>query len=473
LKEEILKRHKLLIEGISQYEVDFVIPYVGADIPLGIDPFLLYKSRDPKFAKLHSQVLDAFNYGVNLVRHKRFREAESHFKYPEVKEIGFGYSKTTKEGAGVGEYLTSLIIQSLNDSPDLLARGIKHIEEMQLISYGIRADRISDTIANLIKSFLIEYTQTQCGIWGIKLYSGVPVENIFDFDKGEWYDDYVDLPLSPFNEAPIIFVPRRIVRTLPWINYDDYFRSELKPYLKAQKTKREKNEKTNTYESSDVNMHKSEAAILSRRLIEKIDSYIFRKERDSSQAQPSLNYVDTSQLCPQAEALKEKLDKIKTGREEASAYQHTVLEILNYLFNPELIDGKPEVATIDGTERRDIIFTNDSDQSFWEYLRNEHSSFLIMFEIKNTTDVTNNYLAQTRTYLGDRLGRLGFIVSRNGLEESQIRKTYSIYNDSSPRIIILGLSDSDLKNMLTQKCEGKNPMEYVRTIYRNFRTSVQ
>lgn len=469
-----MQRHNLLIEGISQYEVDFVIPYVGADIRVGIDPFLLYKSRDPRFAKLHSQVLDAFNHGVNLVRQKRFREAENHFKYPEVKEIGFGYSKTTKEGAGVGEYLTSLIIQSLNDSPDLLARGIKHIEEMQLIAYGIRADRISDTIANLIKSFLIEYTQNQCAIWGIKLFTGVPVENIFDFDKGEWYDDYVDLPLSPFNDSPIIFVPRRIVRVLPWINYDDYFTSELKPYLRAQKSKRNKTgEKSNNSESSDVNMHKSEAAVLSRRLVEKIDNYVIRKENDASQAQPTLNYVDASQLCPQADALKKKLDKIKTGKDEASVYQHTVLEILNYLFNPELIDGKPEVGTIDGTERRDIIFMNDSDQSFWNYLRTEHSSFLIMFEIKNTDEVTNNYLAQTNTYLGERLGRLGFIVSRKGLKEPQVRKAYSIYNDSSPKKIILSLSDADLKAMLTQKCEGKNPMEYIRNIYRNFRQSVQ
>jgi hypothetical protein len=96
-----------------------------------------------------------------------------------------------------------------------------------------------------------------------------------------------------------------------------------------------------------------------------------------------------------------------------------------------------------------------------------------MFEIKNTDEVTNNYLAQTNTYLGERLGRLGFIVSRKGLKEPQIRKAYSIYNDSSPKKIILSLSDADLKNMLTQKCEGKNPMEYIRDIYRNFRQSVQ
>ena len=42
-----LKPNTPLLRGISQYEVDFVIPRVGVDLPLGIDPFLLFKSRDP------------------------------------------------------------------------------------------------------------------------------------------------------------------------------------------------------------------------------------------------------------------------------------------------------------------------------------------------------------------------------------------------------------------------------------------
>jgi hypothetical protein len=63
------------------------------------------------------------------------------------------------------------------------------------------------------------------------------------------------------------------------------------------------------------------------------------------------------------------------------------LEVLNYLFNPELIDGEPEVRTIDGTERRDIIFTNDSDESFWEYVRTAHDGIFLMFEAKNTDDL--------------------------------------------------------------------------------------
>lgn len=50
-----------LLIGVSQYDVDFVIPRTGIDVPVGIDPFLLYKSRDPEYRQLHNDLLKAFN----------------------------------------------------------------------------------------------------------------------------------------------------------------------------------------------------------------------------------------------------------------------------------------------------------------------------------------------------------------------------------------------------------------------------
>ena len=49
--------HLPLFKDITQSEVDFVIPRLGIDIPLGIDPFLLYKSRNPTFSQLHDIIL--------------------------------------------------------------------------------------------------------------------------------------------------------------------------------------------------------------------------------------------------------------------------------------------------------------------------------------------------------------------------------------------------------------------------------
>lgn len=151
-----------LLPGISQYEVDFVIPRVGIDLPLGIDPFLLFKSRDREYALLHKLVLDAFNAGINALRRGENAKASRIFDFPEVPEIGFGYTKSGKRGSGVGTFLSGLIIETIAGSPGLQERGVKHVEEMQLRSAGIGPDRISDVTANILKRFLLDYTKRQC-----------------------------------------------------------------------------------------------------------------------------------------------------------------------------------------------------------------------------------------------------------------------------------------------------------------------
>ena len=464
-----------LIPGVSQYDVDFVIPKVGQDIPVGIDPFLLYKSRDPVYRRLHLQLLDTFNLGITAVRGNKLNEANQIFDFPEVSAIGMGYTQGGKRGSGVGTYLAGLIIETVVGSPSLQERGIKHIEEMQLVSAGIGPDRVSDIAANILKSFLIEYTQRQCGIWGIPLKPGIPIEHIYDPSSQEWKDSYEDLPVSPIDGLPILLVPRRIVRALPWINYDDFFRTEFKAYLSAKRQTVRKTRERTTNKEGDKSAApaKQQVVTVTRSDISLVERYVKTRERQAAEARPTLDYVDTD-ACKEAEALKEKLAAIKPGREQATEYHRLVLEILNYLFNPELIDGKPEVRTIDGTERRDIIFTNDSDESFWDYVRSAHDCIFIMFEAKNTNELGLAEINQTATYLGDRIGRLGIIVTRQTPSENVQRKIFSVWNDSAgSRKIILTLSDIQLRELMDLRCKDGSPTKWMQAHYRNFRTSVQ
>ena len=196
------------------------------------------------------------------------------------------------------------------------------------------------------------------------------------------------------------------------------------------------------------------------------------KDRSSLMHMPVLN-LSADRRSAESEGFKRRIATLKAGNKDAAAYQQVVLEILDFLFNPALIDGEKEVRTVDDTERRDIVFTNDSNEPFWSDLRSRHSSAFIMFETKNVTVLENIHFNQTATYLGDRIGTLGLIVTRSPLREAQQRKAYSIYNDSHPRKVVLVLSDSDLFEMLDMKCVGDDPMRYIQKLYRAFRTSVQ
>jgi hypothetical protein len=429
----------------TQAEVDFVIPRLDQDLPLCIDPFLLYKSRDGTLRDLHGQLVRLFNNSIVLFREGRRGEMDELIDFPEASEIGF---------------------------------GLRHIEELQLVSIGVAADRVSDIAANVFKLFLIDYTQKQAGLWNIPIKAAVPIKHYFDFDDYQWKDGYFDLPRNPMTGLPILLVPRRIVRLLPWINLQDYATTDYRLFLRST-AKRGWSKFSGARREKYSFPDKTEIAHVTRANMKLLDGYISRKEKESSQALPV--YVDREDLGlptrPMAEEFTKRIADLPTGVSYAKDYQRILYEILNYLFEPELTDGEMEVRTIEGTERRDIIYTNESDMSFWQYVRLNYGSPLVMFEAKNVQELEIEHINQTASYLGVRLGMLGFIVTRQLPKDNVIRKIYAVYNDtpSTPRKIILVLSDNDLAVMLRNKDTGQSPTpnQYIQRKYREFRTKVQ
>jgi hypothetical protein len=97
-----------------------------------------------------------------------------------------------------------------------------------------------------------------------------------------------------------------------------------------------------------------------------------------------------------------------------------------------------------------------------------------MFETKNVRDLGTTAINQTATYLGDRIGRLGLIVTRVAPSEAMLRKTYSVWNDSSvARKVILVLCDEHVRELLDLRCRGGSPTKWMQRHYRDFRTAAQ
>lgn len=46
----------------TQDEVDFAIPFLDEDIPLYVDPFLLWKSPSLQDNSLHTAIVNSFNH---------------------------------------------------------------------------------------------------------------------------------------------------------------------------------------------------------------------------------------------------------------------------------------------------------------------------------------------------------------------------------------------------------------------------
>jgi hypothetical protein len=165
------------------------------------------------------------------------------------------------------------------------------------------------------------------------------------------------------------------------------------------------------------------------------------------------------------------LNNLSPGRDNASEYQERMLEILNLLFEPDLIDGRLEEATILGTERRDIIFVNDSEKTFFQYLRDHHGNFLLLFEAKNVKDLSPENFNQTATYLGEKTGYCGFILTRNSLSKADRLKSISLYNNL--KRVVIALDDQDIIQMIEMRNAGNDPMRHLQKRYREFMVSIQ
>lgn len=82
---------------LQQSEVDFAIPFMDEDIPLYVDPFLLWSSPSQMDNANHIYILEAFNNLGRMYLDGKSDEAISNLVFlSECDEVGLGMSKKKK-----------------------------------------------------------------------------------------------------------------------------------------------------------------------------------------------------------------------------------------------------------------------------------------------------------------------------------------------------------------------------------------
>ena len=84
---------------ITQEEVDFAIPFLDEDIPLYLDPFLLWKSPSQQDNALHLILINTFNMlGTVYSQNEDKREVIAGLlsELSECSEVGLGTGKTKR-----------------------------------------------------------------------------------------------------------------------------------------------------------------------------------------------------------------------------------------------------------------------------------------------------------------------------------------------------------------------------------------
>src|SRR3990172_11013657 len=135
------------------------------DLPLFIDPFLLFNSSNPDYQKLHDNIIAYLRFLRDVSVDNRVNDGLLHawFMFSEVKQNWLGFSAAGNIGSGLGIDFARALNRNLNKvffnfGKEQVTRG-SHLEKLCLIGSGVGRDNISDFTTNLIKQYLLEYTQ--------------------------------------------------------------------------------------------------------------------------------------------------------------------------------------------------------------------------------------------------------------------------------------------------------------------------
>ncbi|OQP44297.1 hypothetical protein A4D02_35425 [Niastella koreensis] len=405
---------------------------------------MLWKSPAMQDNALHTSVISSFNHlGGLFLKGNEPEAVKMLIELTECKEVGLGNSGT-RVGKKVGEKIANEILNTFKNIPQIKAHGFSHFEEIQLLIDGISKDRISDITSSLIKSFLIDFTIQQSEKFKI------PIEKVdiqvYDYKKQKIVSESVYLPVNPENKAPIIFTPKRWLRYVPWINYDDYFDNY---YIKD-------------IEKVEANrLTRSKILDYNRQNYGQVLAYTSNKERDISNCKYDPLFTQIPVLS--AKRKTSSILNLPTGKKDNAdkKYEDLMVQLLASMLYPHLDFAKEQSRTDSGVHIRDLIFYNNKSHEFTTLLYDKYDSRQLVFELKNVEEVETEHINQLSRYLTENFGRFGVIFTRKRPPRKVIKNTIDLW--SAHRKCIIIMDDTDLQ-LMTEVFDSKQrlPIEIVK-----------
>lgn len=198
------------------------------DLPLFIDPFLLFDSEEARYQALHDEVIRYLKFLRDASADESISAGllDSWFRFPEVKQNWLGFSKTGNKGSGLGADFALSLQRNLHHvfsdfGSESITRG-SHLEKLCLFGDGVGRDHLSDFTTNLIKRFLLEYTQAfaQAHLRP-EFRRDFPIDKVtFDYEKRRWMRGNYNLPIH--GNDFVLLTPKDILtKDDAWINRGD------------------------------------------------------------------------------------------------------------------------------------------------------------------------------------------------------------------------------------------------------------
>lgn len=329
---------------LSQAKVDFAVPFLDEDIPLYIDPFRLWQSPSYQDNGLHALFKNSFNrLGKMYTEGNQAKAIDVLKQISECNEVGLGSSKS-RSGKKFGDRLAKDILNLYETIPAVNKYGLEHPEVIQILVNGISKDRISDITANMLGSFLIDYTVHECRQYGI------PTEKCeieyLDVKSMSMKKESCELPVNPNSKRVLWLVPKRWLRKSLWLNDDDY----LNHYLvsRIEELKRQ-----------DIDI-----VSFNRENYDVLTEYIKAKERTATDCKndPLFGQIPVISAKRKLSAIR-KLPTGKDGNADKK-YEAELCPLLASMLYPHLDFAQAQSRTESGTQIRDLVFYNNTSYEF-------------------------------------------------------------------------------------------------------------
>ncbi len=203
------------------------------DIPLFVDPMLIFNSDKPLYQLIHQGIIRYFHFLYTKSKEGlSTKEIDAWFNFSEVSNNWLGYSLIGNKGLALGRKFAEFLYNNIEFA--LNTNGIsksQHIEKAMLLYEGSGKDKISDLTVNLIKRFLCEYTENFAKEYiDPDLCRTIPVDKAyFNYETESFISREYTLPFI-YNEKGkieyVLLTPFDILREdEPSINREDFYKS--------------------------------------------------------------------------------------------------------------------------------------------------------------------------------------------------------------------------------------------------------
>lgn len=453
----------------TQHELDFVDIDTDQDLPLFLDPYYISRNDFPFAIESHLLLRSYFDCLLQALRDNRINDARELFSHlGETNEICLGFSSQKPQGRGMGPTDATRIFESLKKSRAILTGIMEDIEDFRIFVENVDKDKISDMTANIIKKQLIEYTQSQCSIWGIPLTSSVPSGYYWDRSSNTWENDYTDMLI--IDGRIILLVPKRIVSFSKEYTPQKYINHFILNFLHDEQLRlngplvqhRKDKQRTPYVTKKSIVEEEEKKQSLDKSWIAKFTKKhpdVFKNFRDNTRSKISpvsnsdIHFEDIKSIC---KYLSDLLKHIKRGNKDATKYHRTMVGIMELLFYPFLCNPAIEHEIHEGRKRIDITFDNCAESGFFFRLSTTFDlpARFIMVECKNySRDIANPELDQIAGRFSPNRGKCGIIACRSiDNRGSFIERCRDTFRDS--RGLIIPLVDEDILELLSYKASG-------------------